>query len=75
MRRFMMLIAGVFCGALVGGLTALLLAPASGKDLQARFQERINSIREEIREAYETRMQQLEAELEALRKPASPVGE
>ena len=70
-----MLLAGALCGALVGALTALLLAPASGKDLQLRIHDRLSSIRNEIREAYETRMAQLEAELDALRKPATPADE
>ncbi len=75
MRRFIMLLAGALCGALVGALTAILLAPTSGKDLQQRIHDRVISIREELRDAYETRMAQLEAELEALRKPAAPAGE
>ncbi len=69
MRRFMNFLAGAMCGALVGAVTALLLAPSSGEVLQQRLRERTMSLRDEIREAYEARMAQLEAELEALRKP------
>ena len=68
MRRFMNFLAGAMCGALVGAVTALLMAPSSGEVLQQRLRDRTMSIRDEIREAYETRMAQLEAELEALRK-------
>ena len=67
MRRFMDFLAGAFCGALVGAVTALLLAPASGEELRSRVQERAEEFRGEIREAYETRMAQLEGELGALR--------
>ena len=69
MRRFMNLVAGAMCGALVGAVTALLMAPSSGEVLQQRLRDRTLSLRDEIREAYESRMAQLEAELEALRKP------
>ena len=67
MRRFMSFLAGVMSGALVGAVTALLLAPTSGKELQSRITENVESIRDEMKEAYETRMAQLEAEIEALR--------
>ena len=75
MRRFMSFIAGAFCGALVGSVTALLLAPVSGEALQGRMRDRATSLRVEIRDAYDTRMAQLESELEALRKPPKPVEE
>jgi gas vesicle protein len=69
MRRFMNFLAGAMCGALVGAVTALLMAPSSGEVLQQRLRDRTMSLRDEIREAYETRMAQLEEELESLRKP------
>ena len=68
MRRFVSFITGTICGALVGATIAILLAPSSGEELQQRARDRIASLREEIRQAYESRMAQLEAELEALRK-------
>jgi gas vesicle protein len=70
MRRIMNFLAGAFCGALVGAVTALLLAPSSGEVLQERMRDRINAIGEEIRSAYDSRMAQLEAELASLRKAA-----
>ena len=75
MRRFMSFIAGAMCGALVGSVTALLLAPTSGEALQGRMRDRATSLRDEVRNAYETRMAQLEAELEGLRKPPEPTEE
>jgi gas vesicle protein len=75
MRRFMNFLAGAMCGALVGAVTALLMAPSSGEVLQQRLRDRTMSLRDEIREAYETRMAQLEAELETLRKPRTSTEE
>jgi gas vesicle protein len=72
MRRLTMLLAGTICGALVGAVTALLLAPYSGQELRDRMEERARQIQDEVREAYETRRAQLEAELEALRAPRTP---
>jgi gas vesicle protein len=69
MRRMMMLLAGAMCGALVGSVTALLLAPVSGMEVRQRIRGRVADIRADVIEAYETRRAQLEAELEALRKP------
>jgi gas vesicle protein len=69
MRRFSNFIMGAFLGALVGAVAALLLAPASGEDLQTRARERLASLRDEVQDAYASRKSQLEAELEALRQP------
>lgn len=68
MRRFMAFLVGALCGALVGAITALLLTPVSGEVLRLRAQSRLESFRDEIREAYGTRVAQLEAELEQLRR-------
>lgn len=71
MRRFTSFLTGAMIGALVGSLTALLLAPTSGDELRARARDRASSFRDDVREAYETRVAQLEAEIEALRQPKS----
>ena len=75
MRRFMNFLAGVLCGALVGAVTALLLAPTSGEELQSRIGDQMKSMSDEIRAAYENRMAQLEAELASLKKPPKPEAE
>jgi gas vesicle protein len=67
MRRFMNFVAGAFCGALVGSITAILLAPASGENLRQQIRQRSQSFRDEVRDAYQARVTQLEAELENLR--------
>ena len=75
MRRFMNFLAGALCGALVGAVTALLLAPSSGEELQTRIGDQMRSMSDEIRAAYENRVAQLEAELASLRKPPPPAEE
>lgn len=68
MRRFTNFVAGAFCGALVGSVLALLLAPSSGLELRQRAVDRIDTLRSEMDDAYRTRRAQLEAELESLRE-------
>jgi gas vesicle protein len=70
MRRFTSFLAGTICGALVGAVTALLLTPSSGEELQDRARERIHSLQDDVREAYASRVAQLETELAQLRKSA-----
>ncbi|HEX9676706.1 MAG TPA: YtxH domain-containing protein, partial [Anaerolineales bacterium] len=59
---------GALTGALVGATVALLLAPSSGEELQTRARERFTTVKDEVRQAYEARVAQLETELESLRK-------
>ena len=69
MRRFTNFLTGVIFGALVGAVTALLLAPSSGEELRSRARERFDDLTDDVREAYNARVAQLEPELEALRSP------
>lgn len=69
MRRFVALFAGLLTGALVGGIVALLFAPSSGKNLQAKISEAVDRLAGEIRSAADERRQELESELEKLRQP------
>ena len=68
MRRFTSFLAGSLCGALLGAVLAILLAPYSGEDLRQRARDRLMGLRDEVREAYAARREQLEAELESLRR-------
>ncbi len=72
MRRFFTFLFGTVSGAIVGASVALLIAPASGEEIRTRARERFSDLRDEIRDAYETRTAQLQAELEAMRKPRTP---
>jgi gas vesicle protein len=71
MQRFGNFIVGIVCGALVGSIAALLLAPMSGEDLRTQTAERADAVRKDVLEAYESRVAQLEAELANLRKTPS----
>ncbi len=73
MRKFASFIFGTVMGALFGAVIALLIAPSSGEELQARAKERVSTLRDEVQNAYETRAAQLQAELEAL--SSSPAGD
>jgi gas vesicle protein len=67
MRQLASFVAGALAGALIGGITALLLAPTSGEELRGRTRERFNEISDDVREAYSARVAQLEAEVARLR--------
>ncbi len=67
MRQLTSFLAGAFFGALVGGITALMLAPTSGEELRTRTRERIGEMSDDVREAYAAKVAQLEAEVARLR--------
>ena len=50
----------------------LLLAPYSGDDLQAELRARVERIQLEMKTAAQSRREELEAQLEALRAPPPP---
>lgn len=66
MRKFASFVFGSVMGAMFGAVIALLIAPSSGEELQARARERVANLRDEVQNAYEIRAAQLQAELEAL---------
>lgn len=68
MRKFFSFLAGILTGALIGGLTALLLAPMSGEELRGETQLRIDKVVADVKSAVAEERQRLEAELEALKK-------
>ena len=45
---------GAFIGGLIGGATALLLAPTSGKKLRRKISDKAEDFYEEAQEYYET---------------------
>ncbi len=71
MQRFGNFVVGIVTGALVGSIAALLLAPMSGEELRTQAAERADAVRQDVLEAYEARVAQLEAELDRLRKTPS----
>ena len=66
MRKFASFVFGSVMGAMFGAIVALLIAPSSGEELQARARARAATLRDEVQNAYELRAAQLQAELEAL---------
>jgi gas vesicle protein len=72
MRKIMNFLAGVIAGSLIGGVTALLLAPESGGELQARVRSRGQQLIEEARRAAAAQRAEMEAQLESFKR-GSPV--
>jgi gas vesicle protein len=66
MRKFASFVFGSVMGAMFGAVVALLIAPSSGEELQARARERISTLRDEVQNAYDVRAAQLQAELDVL---------
>jgi gas vesicle protein len=60
---------GFLSGAAVGSILAVLLAPTSGPDLQARINARVAQVQAEVRQAAEGRRTELEKQLNELRAP------
>jgi gas vesicle protein len=68
MRKAVSFLIGVLSGAIVGAAVAILLAPASGKELQGRMRTRVQELIEEGRRAAAARRAELEAQLEAFKR-------
>lgn len=69
MRRLFSFLLGTASGALVGATLAILLTPASGKDLRTELRNRVTGFRDELKEAAQQRRAELERQLETLRHP------
>jgi gas vesicle protein len=67
MNKLFSFMAGAICGALVGGVTALLLTPASGDDLRAEATARWEAAMQEAQQARAQTRQQLQAEFERMK--------
>ncbi len=62
MNKAFSFMAGALCGALIGGVTALLLTPASGSELKESVVERWETAKQEATIAMEETRTQLENE-------------
>lgn len=71
MRRLISFLSGIVMGALVGGVVAILLAPASGDELREQMRARLSEMRDELSEAASMRRIELEKQLASLRQPSS----
>jgi gas vesicle protein len=72
MSKLMGFLAGAMSGAIVGAVSALLLAPMSGHELQTRAREEFDNLVDDARSAAELKRVQLETQLEALKSPKPP---
>ncbi len=69
MRRMFGFLIGVFTGALVGSVLALLLAPESGETLRGQIRDRGQNFLNDIRHSADARRIELRSRLESLRAP------
>jgi gas vesicle protein len=60
---------GIFAGALVGGVMALLLAPESGEKLRTQLRDRGQVFMNDVRHSADSRRIELRNRLESLRAP------
>ena len=67
MNKLFSFMAGAMCGALVGGVTALLLTPASGSELRSEATARWENALQEARQARSQTREALEAEFERMK--------
>lgn len=68
MNKVFTFLAGVICGALVGGATALLLAPSSGEKLRADVVTRWEEALAEARQAMEETRLEMQQQFEQMQK-------
>ena len=71
MRKLVGFVAGAMCGAIVGAVAALLLAPSSGIEMRQNVRASVNAVLSEGRQAAASRRAELEAQFAALKKPPS----
>ncbi len=68
MQRTLSMLAGIFCGLIVGAVAALLLAPESGAELRTQTREWLDGALEEARQAARARSVELNDQFEALKR-------
>lgn len=69
MKKAMAFVFGAVMGGVIGGLTALLLAPYSGEELRTVIQKEVDNIQIEIKEAAQKKRAELEEQLDELIHP------
>jgi gas vesicle protein len=75
MKQAMGFFIGALLGGIVGGATAMLLAPYSGQELRNRIGDQTQAFAADIRQAANTRRIELQERLEVLRTPKSEMAE
>ena len=69
MRRMFGFLIGIFTGAVVGSVLALLLAPESGETLRGQIRDRGQNFLNDIRHSADARRIELRSRLDSLRAP------
>ena len=69
MKKAMAFIFGAVLGGVLGGITALMLAPYSGEELRIVIQKEVDNIQVEIKEAAQKKRVELEEHLDELIHP------
>ena len=69
MKKAMAFIFGAVLGGVLGGITALMLAPYSGEELRTVIQKEVDNIQVEIKEAAQKKRVELEEQLDELIHP------
>ena len=69
MKKAMAFIFGAVLGGVLGGITALMLAPYSGEELRTVIQKEVDNIQIEIKEAAQKKRAELEEQLDDLIHP------
>ena len=70
MNKMFSFLAGAMCGALIGAVTAILLAPVSGEELRATVQTRLDEAIQEGKRATEETQKRLEAQFAQMKGEA-----
>ncbi len=68
MLKLINLLLGVAAGAVVASVLVTLLAPTSGNELRGHVKDYVQNVQDEVQKARGTRRQELERQLENLRK-------
>ena len=69
MKKAIAFIFGAVLGGVLGGITALMLAPYSGEELRTVIQKEVDNIQVEIKEAAQKKRAELEEQLDELIHP------
>jgi len=68
MRNILAFVAGTMCGAIVGAVAALFLAPMSGGEIREQARQRFDEIVAEGKKAADERRAELEKQLRAMQR-------
>ncbi|PKN99045.1 MAG: hypothetical protein CVU42_09260 [Chloroflexi bacterium HGW-Chloroflexi-4] len=71
MNKLLSFVIGIFSGALVGGVLALLLTPMKGTEVRARLGSSFMHVQNEVKTAAQTKVNELNQQLARLQNKVS----